>query len=68
MSPKAGSPAATAKPVEVAKPEPPTTFSLFDAPAAEPPVAEDVDEEEEILAEAAEGQQAEEDEEFDEAA
>ena len=55
-------------PVEVAKPEPPKTFSLFDAPAAETPIAEDVDEEEEILAEAAEDQQAEQDEELDEAA
>jgi hypothetical protein len=42
-------PAVAPKSVEVAKPEPPTTFSLFDAPATETPVAEDVDEEEEIL-------------------
>ena len=63
-------PVAAVKPVEVAKPEPPKTFSLFGAPAAETPVAEDVDvdEEEEILAEAAEDQQGDEDEELDEAA
>jgi len=62
-------PAVAPKLVEVAKPEPPKTFSLFDAPAAETPVAEDVDEEEEILAEAAEDQPIEEDdEELDEAA
>ena len=60
---------AAAKPVEAAKPEPPKTFSLFDTPAAETPVAEEVDEEEEILAESAEDQPAEEDdEELDEAA
>lgn len=69
-SPKAepAKPVAAVKPVEVAKPEPPKTFSLFDAPAAETPVAEDLDEEEEILAEAAEDQQDDEDEELDEAA
>ena len=61
-------PAVAPKPVEVAKPEPPKSFSLFDTAAAETPVAEDVDEEEEILAEAAEDQQADQDEEFDEAA
>jgi PRTRC genetic system protein E len=61
-------PVAVAKPVEPPTPEPPKTFSLFDAPAAETPVAEDVDEEEEILAEAAEDQQGDEDEELDEAA
>ena len=60
-------PVAAVKPVEVAKPEPPKTFSLFDTPAAETPVEEDVDEEEEILAEAAEDQ-ADQDEELDEAA
>ena len=57
-------PAAALRPVEVAEPEPPKTFSLFDGPAGETPVAEDPDEEEEILAEAAEDQ----DEELDEAA
>jgi PRTRC genetic system protein E len=62
-------PTATLKPAEVAKPEPPKTFSLFDSPAPETPVAEEVDEEEEILAEAAEDQPIEEDdEELDEAA
>ena len=61
-------PVAVVKPVDPAKPEPPKTFSLFDAPVAETPVAEDVDEEEEILAEAAEDEQAGQDEEFDEAA
>jgi PRTRC genetic system protein E len=62
-------PVAAVKPVEPAKPEPPKTFDLFDTPAAEAPVAEDVDEEEEILAEAAEDQPIEEDdEELDEAA
>jgi PRTRC genetic system protein E len=62
-------PVAAVKPVEVAKPEPPKTFSLFDTPAAATRVAEDVDEEEEILAEAAEDQPIEEDdEELDEAA
>jgi PRTRC genetic system protein E len=61
-------PTAAVKPVEVAKPEPPKTFSLFDAPAAETPVAEDLDEEEELLAEAAEDEPAEQDEELAEAA
>jgi len=62
-------PAATVKPAEVAKPEPPKTFGLFHAPAAETPATEEVDEEEEILAEAAEDQPIEEDdEELDEAA
>ena len=58
-------PAVAVKPVEVGKPEPAKTFSLFDTHAPETPVEEDVDEEEEILAEAAE---AAEDEELDEAA
>jgi hypothetical protein len=57
------------KPVEAAKPEPPRTFSLFDTSAPETPAADEVDEEEEILAEAAEDQPIEEDdEELDEAA
>ncbi len=59
---------ATVKPVEAIKPEQPTAFSLFDAPEAESPSAEQIDEEEEILAEAAENQQAHQDEELDEAA
>jgi PRTRC genetic system protein E len=62
-------PTATVKPAEVAKPEPPKTFSLFEIPTDATPVAEDVDEEEEILAEATEDQPIEEDdEELDEAA
>ena len=62
-------PTATVTSAEVAKPEPPKTFGLFDAPAAETPATEEVDEEEEILAEAAEDQPIEEDdEELDEAA
>jgi PRTRC genetic system protein E len=61
--------AVTVKPAEVAKPEPPKTFSLFETPTDATPVAEDVDEEEEILAEAAEDQPIQEDdEELDEAA
>jgi len=61
--------AATEKPAKVAKPEPPKTFSLFETPTDATPVAEDVDEEEEILAEAAEDQPIEEDdEELDQAA
>ena len=61
-------PVAAVKPAEPVKPEQPKTFSLFDAPASETPSAEQVDEEEEILAEAAENQQADQDEELDEAA
>jgi PRTRC genetic system protein E len=62
-------PTATVKPAEVAKPEPPKTFSLFESPTDATPVAEDVDEEEEILAKATEDQPIEEDdEELDEAA
>ena len=61
-------PVAAVKPVEVAKPEPPKTFNLFDTRAPETPVAEEVDEEDEILAEAAEDEQADQDEELGEAA
>ena len=61
-------PVAAVKPVEVAKPEPPRTFSLFDTPVPETPVAEEVDEEDEILAEAAEDEQADQNEELGEAA
>ena len=62
-------PTATVKPAEVAQPEPPKTFGLFDAPATETPATEEeVDEEEEILAEAAEDEQAGQDEELGEAA
>ena len=60
---------ATVKAAEVAKPVPLKTFSLFETPTDATPVAEDVDEEEEILAEAAEDQPIEEDDkELDEAA
>jgi len=59
------------KPTEAAKPEPPKTANLFDLPASSPgvpaPVA-DGDDEEEILAEAAEDAQEDEDEELSEAA
>jgi PRTRC genetic system protein E len=61
-------PVAAVNPVEVAKPEPPKTFSLFDTLAHETPVAGEVDEEDEILAEAAEDEQADQDEELGEAA
>jgi hypothetical protein len=44
-------PLAAVKPVEDAKPEQPKAFSLFDTPAAETPVEENMDEEEEFLAE-----------------
>ncbi len=60
--------AVAAKPVELAKPEPAKSFSLFDVPPAATPIAEDVDEEEEILAETSEDPQADEDDELDEAA
>ena len=61
-------PAAAAKPVEAAKPEPPKTFSLFDTPTAATASAEEVDEEEEILAESIAAEDEEEDREFDQAA
>jgi PRTRC genetic system protein E len=61
-------PVAAVNPVEVAKPEPPKTFSLFDTPAHETPVAGGVDEEDEILAEAAEDEQTDQNEELGEAA
>jgi hypothetical protein len=56
------------KPVEVAEPEPPKTFSLFDTPTAPAPIAEHVDGEEEILAEVSGSDDEEEDEDFDQAA
>lgn len=63
------SPVVAVKPVEAVKPECPKTFSLFDAPAAEPLSAEQVEEEEDILAEAAESQLADQDKDkLDEAA
>jgi PRTRC genetic system protein E len=61
-------PAVPVTPAEPAKPEPPKTFSLFDAPAAAPAVAEEVDEDEEILADSSATDEQEEDEELDEAA
>ena len=59
---------AAAKPLELAKSEPPKTFCLFDAPTTASQTAQDLDEEEEILAEAAEDEQADQVEELDEAA
>jgi PRTRC genetic system protein E len=61
-------PLAAVKPAEDAKPEPPKTFGLFDVHATATPATEEVDEEEEILAEAAEDQKSDWDEELDEAA
>jgi PRTRC genetic system protein E len=61
-------PVSAVKPVEVAEPEPQKTFSLFDTPAAPAPVAEDVDEEEEILAETSAREDEGEDEDFNQAA
>jgi PRTRC genetic system protein E len=61
--------AETPKPTPQPAPEPPRTASLFDAPAAPEPATTEADEEDEILAEATEQDQADEDaEEFDEAA
>jgi PRTRC genetic system protein E len=54
--------------LEAVKAAQPKTFSLFDAPAVESPSAEQRDEEEGILAEAGEEQQADQNEEWDEAA
>ncbi len=61
-------PAAAAKPLEAAKPEPAKTFSLFDTPRAATATAEEVDEEAEILAESNANEEEEEDEEFDQVA
>ena len=71
--PKAGvTPSAeTAKPAQEPKPEPPKTASLFGEPVASTPAPapiSDTDEEDEVLAEATEDEQTEEDEELDEAA
>jgi PRTRC genetic system protein E len=71
--PKAGvtSPVEAAKSAQERKPEPPKTASLFGDPVASTPAPEpvsDADEEDEILAEAAENEQADEDEDLDEAA
>jgi len=60
---------AATKPAVVPKPEPAKTFGLFDAPVTEAQVAQDVDEEEEILAEAnTNREEEEEDEDLDQAA
>ena len=67
----ASKPATITKPVETAKPEPPKTAGLFDAPApvaSLPAATTDRDEEEDILAEVEEGEQMDEDEGLDEAA
>jgi PRTRC genetic system protein E len=61
-------PLAAVKPVEDAKPEPPKTFGLFDAPAGETQATQEVDAEEEILAETATNDGDDEDEGFDQAA
>jgi PRTRC genetic system protein E len=69
--PKAGvtPPAEPSKPAPAPQPEPPKTASLFGDPAPQTPAAasvSDADEEDEILAEAAEDQQADESEDEDE--
>jgi hypothetical protein len=69
--PDADKPVPAPKPAEVAKPEPPKTASLFDLSASSletPATVVDSDEEAEILAEAGEDAQEDEDEELDEAA
>jgi len=71
--PKAGvtSTVEPTKPAQEPKPEPPKTASLFGDPAPQTPApapVSDMDEENEILAEAAEDEQMDEDEELDEAA
>jgi hypothetical protein len=66
-----GKSALTAKPVEIAKPEPAKTASLFDAPApvaATPASAADAYEEEDILAELEEDGQMQDEDELDEVA
>jgi PRTRC genetic system protein E len=65
---EASAPVTVVKPSEVAKPEQPKTFSLFDAPVTESPIAEEVDEEEEILAEANANDNEDEGEDLDQAA
>jgi PRTRC genetic system protein E len=68
--PEDAKPAAAVRPVEMAKPEPAQTASLFDSPApaaatlTSPP---DADEEEDILAEIEEDRQMQDEEELDEA-
>jgi PRTRC genetic system protein E len=59
---------AAVKPAEGAKPEPLKTFGLFDAPADETSVVQDVDEEEETLAETNANDDEEEDDGLDQAA
>jgi PRTRC genetic system protein E len=61
-------PTETPKPVQPMREEPSRTASLFDAPAPPAATATESDEEEEILAEAGEGEPVDEIDEFDEAA
>ncbi len=64
-------PAAPAKPLETARPEPPKTASLFDASATEaasPAPRTDTEDDEDILAEVEEDDETQEDEELDDAA
>ena len=64
-------PAVAARPVEIAKPEPARTASLFDTPApvaASPAPVIDTDEEDDILAEIEDEEQGEDGEELEEAA
>jgi PRTRC genetic system protein E len=71
MKPEDAKPTAAARPVEMAKPEPAKTASLFDAPArdaATPASAADADEEEDILVEIEEDGQVQDEDELNEAA
>ena len=71
MKPEDTKPAAAARPVEMATPEPAKAASLFDAPApvaATPASAADADEEEAILAEIEENGQMQDEDELDEVA
>ena len=61
-------PAETPKPAQPVKDEPSRTASLFDTPAPPASMATESDEEEEMLAEAGEGEPVDETDEFDEAA
>ena len=66
--PEATTPTDTPKPVQPVKDEPSRTASLFDVPAPPATTATESDEEDEILAEAAEDELADESEDLDEAA